>query len=315
MRALSDPNKVDTRRYVTVRDLMHGAANTHVIALENVSEIDDNLSDTICALNTGTGVSERKYYNQGIEWQVRPKNPVIINGIPTNLAERSDLLDRTVTFIFDYLGDKLRSDDVFWRKFNDAAPRLFGALLDGLVGYMKVRREFGGNNDLAAEALLSGYRPRFVDAVVCAEAACRAMGFTPGEFTDAYRNNQDVAMRYIAENDPICIGIRKLVARLITDGKKLWSGYPAQLCNVIQYYVGAVEAPNPVTLPKKLPWLIPVLEKVDGIEIVMNKRLEQNDNRNGIVIGVPRGRLVEPKLSTPALTPSQSNITSFRRRI
>ena|SRR6516164_2574119 len=101
MRALSDPNKVDTRRYVTVRDLMHGAANTHVIALENVSEIDDNLSDTICALNTGTGVSERKYYNQGIEWQVRPKNPVIIvNRLPNLTHDRRPIL----TLLSDELG-------------------------------------------------------------------------------------------------------------------------------------------------------------------------------------------------------------------
>ena len=68
MRGLTDPNKNDTRRFVSVRDLMHGASNTHVIALENVSKIEDDLSDTICALNTGTGFSERKYYAQGIEW-------------------------------------------------------------------------------------------------------------------------------------------------------------------------------------------------------------------------------------------------------
>src|SRR6266487_541716 len=133
MRGVTDPNKNDTRRFISVRDLMHGASNTHVIALENVSQIKDDLSDTICALNTGTGFSERKYYAQGIEWSVRPHNPVIINGIPINLARRSDLLDRTVTFVFDYLGDRVRSDDVFWRKFNLAAPRIFGALLDGCV--------------------------------------------------------------------------------------------------------------------------------------------------------------------------------------
>src|SRR5262249_34934043 len=151
----------------------------------------DDLSDTICALNTATGASERKYYNQGIEWSVRTKNPVIINGIPSNLATRSDLLERTVTFVFDYLGDRVRSDDVFWRKFNEAAPRIFGALLDGLVGAMKVRRDFHGDTDEAAQALLGGWRPRFVDAVVWAEAACRTMGFEPGQFTDAYKNNQD----------------------------------------------------------------------------------------------------------------------------
>jgi len=59
MRCLTDPNKNDTRQLALVRDLMHGAANTHVIALENVSEISDDLSDTICRLNTGLSYSER----------------------------------------------------------------------------------------------------------------------------------------------------------------------------------------------------------------------------------------------------------------
>ena len=84
IRCLTDPNKSDTRQLALVRDLMHGAANTHVIALENVSEISDDLSDTICRLNTGLAYSERKYYAQGIEWSISAKLPVIINGIGEN---------------------------------------------------------------------------------------------------------------------------------------------------------------------------------------------------------------------------------------
>ena len=290
MRALTDPNKNDTRRFVSVRDLMHGAANTHVIALENVSKIQDDLSDTICALNTGTGCSERKYYAQGIEWSIRTRNPIIINGIPANLAARSDLLDRTVTFVFDYLGESVRSDDVFWWNFNSASGKLFGALLNGLVGAMKVRAEFGGDIDKAAEAILGGYRPRFVDAIVWAEATCRTMGFNPGEFSDAFRVNQDVAMRYIAEHNEICVGIRKLMAGREDE----WRGYPAQLSAAIRPYV--LIGPSAETIGKQLPWVIPVLEKVDGIPVVMNKRLSQNDNRNGIIIGVGRGRLHKAQL-------------------
>src|SRR5262249_47003872 len=144
-----DPHEVDTRVYASRRDLLHGAGNTHIIGLENVGEISDELSDTLCALNTGTGYAERMYYHQGIEFMSKLHCPVLINGIPDNLAERSDLLDRTVTFVFDHLGDRVRSDHMLWLKFNAAAPRLFGALLDGIVGAMKVRADFGGDIDEA----------------------------------------------------------------------------------------------------------------------------------------------------------------------
>jgi hypothetical protein len=293
MRRFTDPNKNDTRRFGNVRDTMHGACNTHVVALENVSKISDDLSDTICRLNTGTGDEERMYYKQGLLWQISTKNPVIINGIPTNLASRSDLLERTVTFVFDYLGDKFSSDDVFWTKLDEAAPRIFGAVLDGLVGAMKTLADFGGDINKAAEALLGDYHPRFVDAVVWGEAFCRAAGFKPGEFVEAYRNNQDIAMRHIAENDAICIGIRKLMVNRDTE----WRGYPAQLSAAIRPYVDI--APSAETIGKQLPWVIPVLKKVDGIPIVMHKRLAQNDNRNGIIIGVGRGRLNTPQVITP----------------
>jgi hypothetical protein len=300
-RALTDPHEIDTRRVASVRDLMHGAANTHIIALENVSKISDELSDAICALNTRTGYAERKYYDQGVEFMVNVKRPVVINGIPGNLAELPDLVDRTITFDLDHLGERVRSDDQFWRRFNAVAPRLFGALLDGLVGAMRARRKFGDNNDELAAALLEGWRPRFVDAVVWAEAACQAMGFEPGEFAVAYRNNELRALRYIAEHDPICIGIRKLMA-----ARGHWRGYPAELCADIRPYTQHV--PSAVWLSRRLPWVIPILQKLYGIEVTMNRRLEQNDNRNGIVIesvGVGRGMYFPSQSVDPARSPAQ----------
>ena len=148
---------------------------------------------------------------------------------------------------------------------------------------MKSRRDFGNDNDLAAADLLGGWHTRFVDAVVWAEAACQRMDFKPGEYVKAHKDNKDVAFRVLAENEPICIGIRKLYAR---DG--YWEGYPRQLCAAIQPYVD--EVPNEVWLARRLPLFIPILDKVYGIKIVMHKRLEQNDNRNGIIIGVGRGK-------------------------
>jgi len=228
-------------------------------------------------LNTGTAYAERQYYTQGKEFMIWVHCPVIINGIPANLADQPDLIDRIITFRFDYLGDKVRSEKVFWHNFDLAAPGLFGALLDGLVGAMKVLKDFDGDTDKAAEALLGGWHPRFVDAAVWAEAACQAMGFKPGEFVRAYKNNRDVAFRELAETEPICIGIRKLMLK-----QNQWRGYPQQLCASIEPYL--VLTPNAVWLARTLPLFIPTLDKVYGIQITMNNRLFRDDNRNGIII-------------------------------
>jgi hypothetical protein len=318
IRALTDPNAIASKRFSTTRDLLH--ANPYVVALENVSEISAALSDTICSLNTGMGYSERKYYAQGEEWSVAFHCPVIINGIPGNLASRPDLADRTVTFAFDYLGEKVRSDDVFWRKFNEQRPRLFGVILDGVVGAMRARQRYGGDNDAAADDLLDGWRTRFVDPVVFAEAACREMGFEPGEYVAAYKSNRDAGKRWIGENDPVCVGIRALILKVGS-----WQGYPEQLCKALRPHIaGRLVSSNWLTR-RDLPNAIPILRDLYGIQVTMNKRLEQNDNNNGIIIeGVSRGRHSEdsvnggeaqtapPEIPTPTYP---QPIPKFKRRI
>ena len=75
------------------------------------------MSDAICRLNTGTGYAERKLYTNGKEFMSSLHCPVLINGIPGNLAEREDLADRVVTFNLPLLGDRFQGKDAFWRKF------------------------------------------------------------------------------------------------------------------------------------------------------------------------------------------------------
>jgi integrase len=46
-------------------------------------------------------------------------------------------------------------------------------------------------------------RPRFVDHVVWAEAACRTWGFSPGAFSEAYRKNQGCERDRILSDDEL----------------------------------------------------------------------------------------------------------------
>jgi hypothetical protein len=126
MRLFVDPDEMDTRAIAGERNLYHGASLTHVMAFENVSELSLEMSNAICRLNTGTAYGERKYWTQGREFRLKLHSPVIINGIPPNIAEQPDLLDRIISFRCDYLGDKVRSEETLKRKFNDMYPKLLG---------------------------------------------------------------------------------------------------------------------------------------------------------------------------------------------
>jgi hypothetical protein len=97
-----------------------------------------------------------------------------------------------------------------------------------------------------------------------------------------------------------------------------WRGIPTELCVALRPYVGAIL--NAVALSRdQLPRVIPVLDKVYGIPILMGKRLSQNDNRNGIIIGVPRGRMFSPQVISPSDEQPKTNVVKpkpgFLRRL
>ena len=147
--------------------------------------------------------------------------------------------------------------------FESAKPRLLGALLDGIVGALRVRRDFGGDNDAAARELLGGRQFRFVDYAVFAEAACQAMGFAPGKFAEAYHNNRDNALRYLAEHDAICVGIVKLM-----QDRDEWRGYPEQLYLTIKpHFRGLKHHDGSNWLVRDLPHSIHLLDKVHSINV------------------------------------------------
>jgi hypothetical protein len=84
-----------------------------------------------------------------------------------------------------------------------------------------------------------------------------------------------------------------------------WSGYPEQLYHAIRQHSAGLEerligSSSHLMRANGLPRAVPALMKVCGIEVEMNKRLQPDDNRNGIVIRrVGRGTQPEPTPNGP----------------
>src|SRR6516164_8358096 len=151
-----------------------------------------------------------------------------------------------------------------------------------------MRRDLGNdNNKIAKELLGDGDWPRFVDVVVWVELACRAMGFRDGAYIEAFRNNQNYAIRWVADHNPICVGIRDMIS---VQGS--WQGYPEQLYQAIKPYAervahqldGRFPANSATMIKFDLNRAIAPLENVYGIIVRPDQRLRQNDNKNGIKI-------------------------------
>ena len=131
LRSLTDPNVAElTTAPSSERDLAIAASKSHVIAMDNLTEISPMLSDAMCRAATGGSFRTRELYTDDSEMIFVYKKPVVFNGME-ELVIRPDLLDRSLLIVLRQIPEEERMDPtLFWRKFEDARPYLFGALLD-----------------------------------------------------------------------------------------------------------------------------------------------------------------------------------------
>ena len=170
------------------------------------------LSDGICRLATGGGLSTRTLYENDEETLFQAQRPVILNGIE-ELATRGDLLDRAIVL---YLPEIDRAKRVkiksLRHEFEMARPRIMGALLDAMSSVLR---------ELPYVDLVT--MPRMADFAALGVAAEEQLGFERGAFMKAYDNSRDDTHSLVLDASPVGPAIRDLAA------KGDWSGTAGEL--------------------------------------------------------------------------------------
>jgi len=139
-------------------------------------------SDTLCMIATGISSGARTLYTDDEEHTFTVRRPVIFNGIPGDLTERSDLASRTIKLEIPRIVQRRTKSDLE-REFEAIWPGVLGALLDGLVGGLRDQASVKVDDPA-----------RLMDFKQFAEAGCRAMGFEKWEFVEAYKANRHGSM-------------------------------------------------------------------------------------------------------------------------
>lgn len=207
LRTLIDPHVSRLRDAPEGRKQVSVAAqNSWVVCYDNLSKVSEWLSDTLCGLATETSFNDRKLYKDDEEHAIVVRRPVIVTGIP-ELASEGDLGDRYLQVILDTIVDYAeelddeeqaeesprRAEEAdLWAHFDEAHPRLLGALLDAVS--CALRRK-------PTTKLARG--TRMMDFAAWACAASPALGFTPDAFLTAYKVAKDNADATALESSPI----------------------------------------------------------------------------------------------------------------
>ena len=157
-RALVDPNEAPVRREPKDgQDLIVAARNGLIVAYDNVSRLSPELSDDLARLATGAGFGARQLYTDLEEIVVQVARPVALNGIE-EIATRGDLLDRALVLTLPKI-DEYRDEDLFWRSFAEAAPRILGALLTAVSSALRLHTETSAPNLRMADSHAGRSRP------------------------------------------------------------------------------------------------------------------------------------------------------------
>jgi hypothetical protein len=131
-----DPRTTELRKPRKVEDLLIAARNNWTIGFDNFSWMSWEFSDTLCMIATGISSGTRTLYTDDEEHTFTVRRPVIFNGIPGDLTERSDLASRTIKLEIPRI-TKRRTKSDLEREFEAIWPGVFGALLNGLVGGLR----------------------------------------------------------------------------------------------------------------------------------------------------------------------------------
>lgn len=129
--SLIDPSPVPARKPPRDADSwVTAAAGSWVVALDNLSDMSDWLSDSICRAVTGDGDVRRRLYTDGDLAVFAFRRCLILNGIDLG-ALRGDLADRLLHINLARIADDARLDEAaMWPAWWEAQPAILGALLD-----------------------------------------------------------------------------------------------------------------------------------------------------------------------------------------
>lgn len=164
-------------------DVLPLIGKTWVFATDNISKLDNEMSDFLCTLATGGERSFRRLYTNAGVYTFEVKNPAFLTGINVEAAN-SDLLSRTLLFKTEAIieGKRLTGKELE-EKFQEMKPKLIGGMFDVLSQAIKIRKTMDHKTDF-----------RMADFAMWGAACAEALGIGADRFEGALKR----AMKYRA---------------------------------------------------------------------------------------------------------------------
>lgn len=178
-RELIDPSVMDILGAPKEKkELVQMLAHNYCAYFDNITTIQEWLSDMFCKAVTGDGFSKRQLYTDDEDIIYTFKRCLGINGINVAVT-KPDLLDRAILLGFNDINKSDRlTEKKLWSSFEKDKPKILAGMFDILSQAMRIKKQ------MEIPEL-----PRMADFCEWAEAISRALGYPENSFIQNYFEN------------------------------------------------------------------------------------------------------------------------------
>jgi putative DNA primase/helicase len=200
-RQLIDPNEVEIERLPTGKDdIGPQLKDSWLVAYDNVSTISTTVSDMMSETSTGYGNTKKKLYTDEDTHRRFYKRPQAFSAINEAIV-RGDLASRAMVITAPPVEKYRRQADIN-AEFEEARPRILGALLDAVVSALRHSDEEPPSLSRMADFITFIWRARY------------ALGWSGFDFLRAYELNRKTALLTVFEGDSFAFQILTFIQGL-----------------------------------------------------------------------------------------------------
>ena len=219
LKKLIDPSVLDNLTLSKdEKTLVVNLKQHYFLPFDNVSSINNETSDTLCRAITGGAVQQRKLFTDAEDYIFTFQRCISINGI-NNVANRADLLDRSILFELERVSEDDRRDlQEIYSSFEKERPNILGAIFNILSKAMEIYPTIKLNK-----------LPRMADFFRWGYAIAKAMNGQGDKFLQEYKSNHSIQNIEAINADT--------VAYLLVEFMKFkfeWNGRISELLRVLQ---------------------------------------------------------------------------------
>ncbi len=244
IRQLVDPRKPVLQGLPhNVDDLFVQANSGHLIALDNLSEVKQKLSDVLCGISSGTGASKRELYTNMEEICFEVCKPIILNSI-NPVVSSPDLSDRSIRLSLPPITSSNATDDPgnhgrlsaeeVDEKFQQLAPKILGAIFNAIQAALPNYKRVSG---IPAEIRMTGFAQ-------WGFAAGKTLPLGKKDFIQVLLANRQHNAEPFMENNMLNMAVLTFMQK-----KHKWSGTPTELINELKKIITPEEISD-ITFPR-----------------------------------------------------------------